>query len=95
MSEDELNTLHQSLVDSLVEQEVIHSEAVEAVFRAVPRHLFLPDVPPEEAYKNNAIPTKRDENGLAISSSSQPSMMAIMLEQLALRPGDNVLEIGA
>ena len=33
--------------------------------------------------------------GVATSSASQPSMMAIMLEQLAARPGDRVLEIGA
>ena len=34
-------------------------------------------------------------DGIATSSASQPSMMAIMLEQLAVRPGDRVLEIGA
>ena len=34
-------------------------------------------------------------DGEAISSSSQPEMMAIMLEQLALEPGLRVLEIGA
>jgi protein-L-isoaspartate(D-aspartate) O-methyltransferase len=39
--------------------------------------------------------TKFDEGGRAISSSSQPAIMAIMLEQLALQPGHNVLEIGA
>jgi protein-L-isoaspartate(D-aspartate) O-methyltransferase len=32
---------------------------------------------------------------VATSSASQPSMMAIMLEQLDLRPGQRVLEIGA
>lgn len=95
MSEVDGNALHQGLVDALVDREVIHSEAVEAAFRAVLRYLFLPGWPLEEAYKDDAIPTKKDDSGLAISSSSQPSMMAIMLEQLALQPGDNVLEIGA
>jgi protein-L-isoaspartate(D-aspartate) O-methyltransferase len=95
LSEVDVNALHQGLVEGLVEREVIHSGAVEAAFRAVPRHLFLLGLPPDEAYKDDAIPTKKDDSGLAISSSTQPSMMAIMLEQLALQPGDNVLEIGA
>ena len=37
---------------------------------------------------------KRDSRGMPLSSSSQPSLMAEMLELLALRPGDRVLEIG-
>ena len=67
---------------------------MEAAFRAVPRHLFLPGVPVEEAYRDDAIPTKMAD-GRAISSSSQPAIMAIMLEQLAVQPGQCVLEIGA
>jgi protein-L-isoaspartate(D-aspartate) O-methyltransferase len=39
--------------------------------------------------------TKRDETGQPISSSSQPAIMAIMLDQLDLAPGHRVLEIGA
>lgn len=65
-----------------------------AAFEAVPRHLFLPDVPLEKVYADEAIPVKYDDEGAVISSSSQPSMMALMLRQLQLRPGDNVLEIG-
>ncbi len=70
-------------------------ELILAALRTVPRHLFLPDVPPEQAYRDDAIVTKRDEHGLPISSSSQPSIMAIMLAQLDIRPGQRVLEIGA
>lgn len=70
--------------------------ALEAAFLNVPRHDFLPeDIPLEKAYADEAIPVKRDSDGSVLSSSSQPSMMALMLRQLALRPGDNVLEIGA
>src|SRR5512146_3300442 len=74
---------------------VLIDPRVEAAFRAVPRHLFLPDLTPEEAYRDEAIPTKRLQTGQIVSSSSQPSIMAIMLEQLALEPGQRVLEIGA
>jgi protein-L-isoaspartate(D-aspartate) O-methyltransferase len=66
----------------------------EAAFRAVPRAAFLPDLPPDQVYKDEAVPIKVDEDGTVLSSSSQPSMMAIMLRQLRLAPGQNVLEVG-
>ena len=75
-----------TLVDHLKSIGVLTQPAVEAAFRAVPRHLFLPDVPLEEVYRDEAIPTKMLA-GQAISSSSQPAIMAIMLEQLQLEPG--------
>ena len=87
--------LHKKLIERLVETGLITSPAVEAAFRAVRREHFLPDLPPEEVYQDRAIITKVDESGRAISSSSQPAMMAIMLEQLDLQPGHRVLEIGA
>ena len=83
-----------ALVRHMQASGVLHAGAVAAAFRAVPRHLFLPDRPLEEVYADEAIPTKLGD-GYPISSSSQPSMMAIMLEQLALAPGQRVLEIGA
>src|SRR3984957_3055222 len=73
----------------------IGSERVAAALHAVPRHLFLPGQPPEATYADDAIVTKRDQAGQPISSSSQPAIMAIMLEQLGLAPGHRVLEIGA
>src|SRR3984957_13535096 len=73
----------------------IGSERVAAALHAVPRHLFLPGQRPEAAYRDDAIVTKRDEAGQPISSSSQPAIMAIMLDQLDLAPGHRVLEIGA
>jgi protein-L-isoaspartate(D-aspartate) O-methyltransferase len=68
---------------------------VVAALRAVPRHLFLPDVPAGEVYTDEAVVTKRDASGRPVSSSSQPALMASMLDQLALEPGQRVLEIGA
>jgi protein-L-isoaspartate(D-aspartate) O-methyltransferase len=93
-SESRPAALHHALVDQLVQRGVINEPAVEAAFRAVPRHLFLPGVPLDQVYQDQPIPTKY-AHGLSISSSSQPGMMAIMLEQLALAPGHRVLEIGA
>src|SRR5882724_5486560 len=82
------------MVVGLVRGGRIHSPAVRRAFRAVPRHLFLPDLPVAQAYQDEAVATKWVD-GVAVSSASQPSMMAIMLEQLELRPGHRVLEIGA
>jgi protein-L-isoaspartate(D-aspartate) O-methyltransferase len=67
---------------------------VERAFRRVPRQFFLPDVEPDLVYRDSPIPTKL-QAGEITSSSSQPSIMAIMLEQLRLGRGQRVLEIGA
>jgi protein-L-isoaspartate(D-aspartate) O-methyltransferase len=48
----------------------------------------------DEVYRDTAIITKRLDDR-PVSSSSQPAIMAIMLEQLDLKPGQHVLEIGA
>ncbi len=81
---------HRALVDALRDAGHIATPRVEAAFRAIPRHLFLPDVPLDTVYADDAIPTK-ERGGVAISSSSQPAVMAIMLEQLDLRLGQRIL----
>ncbi len=91
---DAATVLRTELADSLLARGLIRSPRIEAAFRDTPRHLFLPGVPLAVAYSDEAVPTKADRRRL-LSSSSQPAMMAIMLEQLSLAPGMNVLEIGA
>jgi protein-L-isoaspartate(D-aspartate) O-methyltransferase len=83
------------MVAGMKERGDLHDARVEAAFRAVPRHIFLPSIPLEDAYSDDAIPVKRDSDGSVLSSSSQPGMIAAMLQQLHVRAGDNVLEIGA
>jgi len=92
--EDNTYALHQALVNKLKKEGIIATPSVEAAFRAIPRHLFLPGVVPSEVYRDQAIATK-SLNGMFVSSSSQPAIMAIMLELLELKPGQRVLEIGA
>jgi protein-L-isoaspartate(D-aspartate) O-methyltransferase len=87
--------LRHSLVDQLREEGSVRTKRVEAALRAVPRHAFLPGVSFRQAYANDVVRTKLDTAGVAISSASQPSIVAIMLEQLAVRPGDRILEVGA
>lgn len=46
-------------------------------------------------YSDQALITRRDDEGNPTSSASQPSVVAMMLEALDLAPGMRVLEIGA
>lgn len=87
----------QALRESLVTQVRLRcgtTERVAEALRVVPRHVFLPGIPYETVYSDEAIVTKRDANGLPVSSSSQPAIMAVMLDQLDVEPGQRVLEIG-
>lgn len=85
-----LSQLNDILVDSMVDKRLITDSAVEAAFRKVKRHYFLQGiVESEEAYDDVAIMLKSQ-----VSSSSQPSVMAMMLECLELNPKQKVLEIG-
>ena len=68
---------------------------VEAVMRTVPRHLFTPGVPVGQAYADDAVLQKTDGHGVTVSSVSAPGIIAMMLGQLGVEPGQRVLEIGS
>jgi len=88
--------LNDRLIERMKAAGDVHSPAVERAFRSVPRHHFLPGQNWGTAYRDDAIVTHlADGTGEAVSSSSQPTMMAIMLEQLQIEPGMRVLEVGA
>ncbi|MDQ3810244.1 MAG: methyltransferase domain-containing protein, partial [Chloroflexota bacterium] len=87
--------LRRALVEKLRRDGQIRSERVAEAFLAVPREAFVPGVPLDEVYRSSeAILTKRVD-GVGVSSASAPDVMAVMLEQLDVRPGMRVLEIGA
>src|SRR5260370_29689494 len=87
--------LRGGLVEAVRLKGCLCSPALAEAFGAVPRRLFIPHVPVEEAYRDCHIVTKRLPDGEAVSSCSQPYIMAVMLDQLDVRPGHRVLEIGA
>lgn len=90
------DTLREAMVGELREMGTIRSDRVADVFRAVRRHLFAPGVPLDAVYAaTSSVVTKLDEQGVAISSVSAPEIQAFMLEQAAINPGMNVLEIGS
>jgi len=60
----------------------------------VPRHEFLPGLGAAQAYQDASVVTKSDADGLPVSAGTQPALMAVMLDQLGVAPGQRVLEIG-
>ena len=94
MEEPDLAELHHELVEQLRSKQLLVESGVEMAFTAVPRHLFLPQTDARLAFQDKAVALKSGCNGETLSSASQPTMMAIMLKQLDLEPGMNVLEIG-
>ena len=91
---DDWTSQQRALAEQLQANGTVQTTAVFEAFCTIPRHHFLPDTPLDLVYSDRVIATKF-EAGESISSSSQPAMMAIMLEQLELQPGHKVLEIGA
>ena len=87
--------LHQRLVDDLAGKGLLDNPRLRAAFQAIRREHFLPEVERECVYHDDAITTQTGSGGMATSSSSQPSIMALMLAQLDPQPGDRVLEVGA
>ena len=66
----------------------IADAGVLAAMGVVPRHEFIPEKFRAEAYDDTALPIGEGQ------TISQPYIVAFMTEQLRLRPGDRVLEIG-
>jgi protein-L-isoaspartate(D-aspartate) O-methyltransferase len=87
--------LRRALVRTLRSNGALRSAPVAAALSTVPRERFVPaGTPPEDAYADRALVLTRDDTGRPTSSISQPSMVALMLEQLDVLPGQRVLEIG-
>ncbi|WIG61510.1 MAG: Protein-L-isoaspartate O-methyltransferase [Ktedonobacterales bacterium] len=91
---EEPAVLRQRMVDLLVAAGTVTDAEVERALRTVPRHLFLPGIALDQAYADIAVATHW-EGGIAVSSASQPAIVAIMLQQLRVEPGMRVLEVGA
>ncbi len=85
------------LVARLVAEGMIVSPEVEAAFRTVPRHAFVPaGTPLDVVYAvDRSVITKTDEHGAHLSSVSATYIQARMIEQAKVRPGMRVLEIGS
>lgn len=95
MAEPGFRQLQSKHLKELRSSQLLDDPDIDAAFSAIPRHLFLPQFDLATVYQDKAIALKVSPSGETLSSSSQPTMMAIMLQQLRLAPDMNVLEIGA
>lgn len=87
---------HAAMVEAILRTGGTHTSAVEQALRTVPRHAFLPGATLDQAYDPDlAVITKRAADGSALSCASVPTLVASMLEQLQVRPGDRIFECGA
>lgn len=76
--------VEQQLVDrGIVDQRVL------AAFREVPREAFVPPDLAAAAYEDGPLPIGHGQ------TISQPFVVALMVQALAVRPGDRGLEVGA
>ena len=82
------------MVDRLRQAGAVTTAPVERALLVVAREVFVPPDDLSAAYDDRAIIVKRSGEGQPTSSVSQPTIVATMLEALAVEPGDHVLEIG-
>lgn len=88
--------LRAAMVEQMRTHGDVRTDEVARAFAKVPREGFAPGEPLEQVYnRDDVVITKRDANGLALSSVSAPRIQAQMLEQADIRPGMRVLEIGS
>jgi protein-L-isoaspartate(D-aspartate) O-methyltransferase len=76
------------LVSKLKQKGVISSKSVEEVFNSVDRDLFVPLHLKNKAYMDKPLPIGQNQ------TMSSPHMVAIMVEELDVKEGQTVLEIG-
>jgi protein-L-isoaspartate(D-aspartate) O-methyltransferase len=85
----DLESLRARMVERIRASTELEDERVLQAFARVPRHEFLSQAQRAVAYDDRAVPL---DDGQTVS---QPSMIAIMLQELRCEPGLRALEVGA
>ena len=86
--EDPFAAKRAAMVKEQVAARGVREPAVIDALRTVPRHLFIPPELRGEAYEDFPLPIGEGQ------TISQPYVVAVMTQSLALGKGDNVLEVG-
>jgi protein-L-isoaspartate(D-aspartate) O-methyltransferase len=84
----EARTLRERMVREQIEARDVRDARVLAAMRSVPRHLFVPGAPLEDAYRDSPLAIEAEQ------TISQPYIVALMTELAQLKPGARVLEVG-
>ncbi len=80
--------LQERMVESQLRARGIGDKRVLDAMLRVPRHRFAPERYRDQAYEDHPLPIGEEQ------TISQPYIVARMLESLALKPTDKVLEVG-
>jgi protein-L-isoaspartate(D-aspartate) O-methyltransferase len=84
---DDRSVRERMVAEQIAARRAFRSQVLE-VMRSVPRHLFVPEAERREAYADRPVAIGYGQ------TISQPYIVALMTDLLALRPTDRVLEIG-
>lgn len=76
------------MVDVQLRRRGIHDENVLSAMQTVPREAFVPPERAAAAYQDSPLPIGEGQ------TISQPYIVALMLQEAAIRPDDTVLDIG-
>src|SRR6476661_1242257 len=86
--QDREESLRREMVARFVEPRGVDDPRVLEALRRVPRHLFVPEPVRSKAYGDHSLPIGHGQ------TISQPSVVGLMTQRLAIDPGHKVLEIG-
>lgn len=84
---DRFERSRRQLIETIRERGINDLEVLR-VFDLVPRHLFVPEAVQHRAYEDKPVPIGFGQ------TASQPSLQALYMQVLKLKPSDRVLEIG-
>jgi protein-L-isoaspartate(D-aspartate) O-methyltransferase len=79
----------EAMVERQLRRRGISEPDILDAFRAVPREKFISEEYAHLAYGDHPLPIESSQ------TISQPYIVALMIQAAAIKPGDNVLEIGA
>ncbi len=79
----------QELLEHMKASEVLHSPAIIDAFTKIDRKYFVPEEFRDHIYIDAPLPIGKDQ------TISQPSTVAFMLELLAVKKGDSILDVGS
>lgn len=86
--EKKYQTALNGLICYLKNSRFLTDDNVEAAFRNIPRHVFVPESELACAYYNEPLPIMKNQ------TISQPGVVSRMTEWLDVKNGQNILEIG-
>jgi len=83
-----LSAMRLRMVERQIRTRGLRDERVLGAMARVPRHEFTPERYRSQAYEDHPLPIGEQQ------TISQPYIVALMLEALAIKPGNKVLEVG-